>query len=91
VNRTWGIFLIPRDKAPDEGFLLCHTPASASGKRKARWRAWWLPLQGDSKITGEKGVVPEGPHYRAAPDINILLDTLIEDHVDDILEVTRYE
>ncbi len=81
VERLWGVFLIPRDKAPDEGFMLAHTSEGRSGpKRKPRWRAWWLPLRGRSEVTGEENVVPLGSYYRADYDILKLLDTLAEDH-----------
>ena len=85
AKRTWGIFLIPRDKAPDEGFILCHgthggvRPVTDKGRGKSRWRAWWLPLRGTSPVTGEPNVVPEGPHYKHHHDIHALLDELTVD------------
>lgn len=80
-TRTWGLFFIPRDKAPTEGFFLAHTSPGRSGpKRQARWRAWWLPLTGRSVVTREEAVIPEGPHYRANANLVSLLLELTEDH-----------
>lgn len=83
--RLWCIALIPRDKLPDEGFMLAYTtrgggvPQTEAGRKIARWRAWWLPLKGwDAENDCPR---PDGPHYRADKDIHNLIEELTEDYI----------
>ena len=85
-DRSWGIFLIPRDKAPDEGFMLTygthggHIPTTEKGHAKAKWRAWWLPLK-LTKTNHGKVLAPGGKSYRDSKDIHVLIQELVDDHV----------
>lgn len=69
--RTWGLYFIPRDKAPDEGFLLTYTRKGGTTPgvqehRGARWKAWWLPHDPES----------DQPHYKHDGDVVRLIDKL---------------
>lgn len=63
--RAWGLYLIPRDKAPDEGWLIT--------KGYACWRAWRLPIDHDG--------IPLGKAYRYDHSVEELVDNLMEDHI----------
>lgn len=65
--RTWGVYLIPRDKAPDEGFIIIRNTKA--------WRLGWQAYRTTDCIDG---VPPKNKVYTAATTMEELVDQVGE-------------